>query len=352
MAPKLTKAGLIAREACAQFPDSDTRTIARMLHSQHAALFPSVEKARGMVRNIRGNRGDAARKKSTDKTLYRTNGKAGQVRLPEFIQQDWEPLHIPGPATVAVFSDFHVPYTARDAVEIAVAYVRKHHSPDVVLLNGDIFDFHQGSRFEHEPDSLTMTDEIPLGVQLLMWLRQQFPKARMIFKEGNHDERWSKWLVQGGSMELARVAGLRLQGMLAREMDRVNYKKDGEKTETMKPYGWEYVTDRGWVQAGRLPIMHGHELGIKSSVNPGRAAFLKLSHSVLIGHLHQTNTFRKQNRIAGEQAAFAIGCLSGLTPFWHRAASFNHGFAVVEVAADDSYSVHNYAIADGKVRAS
>lgn len=352
MPRKPSRAAEVCREYCGEFPDEDNRTVARALHKQHPRLFASVEYARNHVRRVRGLMGQRNADYVADKSLFREPGKAGQVKLPEFIEQKWEPIQIDGPATIAVLSDLHVPYTTKSALETAVAYVKRYHKPDVVLLNGDIFDFHQGSRFEHEPDSLTMTEEIPMGVQLMIWLRQEFPKARMIFKEGNHDERWSRWLVQGGSMELARVAGLRLQGMLAKEIDRVYYKRDGEKTETLAPYGWQYITDRGWIKAGHLPIMHGHELGIKSSVSPGRAAFLKLSHSVMIGHLHQTNTFRKQNKVAGEQAAFTVGCLSGLTPFWNRTASFNHGFAVVEVGSDGEYNVHNYAISGGKVRAS
>ena len=68
-----------AVDACKKFSDLPTRTIARMLNDDHPDLFPTIEKARGCVRQIRGNKGKVNREKSSTKAIHRENGVAGDI---------------------------------------------------------------------------------------------------------------------------------------------------------------------------------------------------------------------------------------------------------------------------------
>ena len=60
-----------ANNALAENPDLSSRTIARMLHLQYPELFPTVEKARDMIRYRRGIVGEKNRKTLKDKRYVR-----------------------------------------------------------------------------------------------------------------------------------------------------------------------------------------------------------------------------------------------------------------------------------------
>jgi predicted phosphodiesterase len=344
---QVTPAGKVAREYCEKFPDVPSRTLARTLNEQRPKLFPSVEQARRFVRDVRGNRGTQARLDVADKTLFRPNGKAGMVLMPEPVVETWEPLRIDGPARVGVLSDIHVPYHDKSALETAVKECKRHRC-DVILLNGDTIDFYGISRFEKDPERRTPTQEIRDAVQLMRWLQQQLPKARFIWKDGNHDERFSKFIFQNAPV-LWSLQQVRLPNILGWEMA----DQTGNESTKLERYGWEYVTDKRPIMAGKLPILHGHELpGGGSPVNPSRGAYLRTAHTVLIGHLHRTSQHTEPNMFHEEVACFSTGCLSGLYPAYARINKWNWGFALVDVSADKEFDVRNLRIADGKVRAS
>lgn len=347
MAGKLSPAHPVAREACAKFPDTPSRTLARMLCEQRPKLFPNVQAARAMIQYIRGNIGTAKYKLAADKSLFRPNGKAGEVLMPEPVVETWEPLRIEGPARVGVLSDIHVPYHDKSALETAVKECKRHKC-DVVLLNGDTIDFYGISRFEKDPERRTATEEIRDAVQLMRWIQSVFPKARLIWKNGNHDERWEKYCWANAPV-LWSLKQCRLDGVLGYEYA----DQTGNEATKLDRYGWEYVTDKRPIMAGRLPILHGHELpGGGSPVNPARGAYMRTAHTVLIGHLHRSSQHTEPNMFHEEVACFSTGALCGMYPAYARVNKWNSGFALVDVAADGEFDVRNLRIADGKVRAS
>ncbi len=61
MAGKTSQAGIVVREACEKFPDTPTRTLARMLKEQRPKLFPNISNARTMIQYHRGNAGGEKR---------------------------------------------------------------------------------------------------------------------------------------------------------------------------------------------------------------------------------------------------------------------------------------------------
>lgn len=335
-----------ARKMCAEMPDVPSRTIARALHAQRPKLFSTVEKARDAVRHVRGNHGSDSRKTPIDKSLYRPNGKAGSVSMPDSVEESWEPLTIDGPARIGVLSDIHIPYHSRKAVEAAVKECKRHKC-DVIILNGDTIDFYGISRYEKDPERRTATEEIRSAVTFMRWIRQQFPNARLIWRDGNHEDRWAKWCWMNAPV-LWSLKQCRLNGVLGYEYAE---QTDNESTK-LERYGWEYLTDKRPILAGRLPILHGHEINACSPVNPARGAWLKTSHTVLIGHLHATSQHTQPDLWHDETATWSVGCLCGLRPLYAPVNRWNHGLAVVDVAASGEFDLRNLRIADGTVRAS
>lgn len=334
-------------DALEKFPDIQSRTLARQLHEQRPKLFPSIEKARTLVRQYRGNKGATMRQRMSTRDHYRENGKAGEVRLPEPVVETWEPLKIAGPARVGVLSDIHVPYHDKSVLEAAVKECKRHKC-DVIVINGDLIDFCNISRFEKNPEAREPAEEIRNTAQLMLWLRQQFPNARLIFKEGNHDVRYSRF-VYANAPVLWQLQQVHLPNILGWEMADAT----GNESVKLEKYGWEHLHNSRMIMCGRLPILHGHECRISGGINPARAAYLKTSHTILIGHLHKTSQHTESGLFSDECSTFSTGCLCSLRPAYMPYGNrWNHGFGIIDVQSNGEFDVRNHRIADGKVRAS
>lgn len=253
-------------------------------------------------------------------------------KLPPSLAEPWLPVELPGVRSVLSLSDIHAPYHDEEALQTAITYGRKLR-PDAVVLNGDFGDHYAGSRFQKDPRLIDYTAELDCQRDLLAYVRSKFPNVWLLFKIGNHDLRWDHFL-WNKAPELCNEQQMQLH-------NRLEFEKHGIQRVDDNP-----------IMAGKLPILHGHELAKGNSpVNPARGTFLKANHSVLIGHHHRTSTHSDPNMFHKETACWSQGCLCELTPKYARINKWNHGFAYIEIAGDGDYNVHNYRIsADGKVR--
>jgi len=329
-----TPARLEAEKLCRKFPDAPSRTLAKRLATEFKI---GVESARGMIRIVRGNRGVKNRTKTKDKSQFRKPGKAGTVpQLPPSLCETWQPFDLGCDVTVGVISDLHIPYHDQRAVEAAVSYLKKR-KPDVLLINGDYGDWYSVSRYMKDPKKRRLKREIKMQRDGLQWLRSQFPKARIVGKEGNHEARWSH-LLFNAAPEISEFPQVSLPRILG-----------------MKTLGVEYVDNQRPIMAGKLPIFHGHELGkgISSPVNAARGVFMRMISTALVGHHHRTSSHTEPNWRHEEIVCWSTGCLCGLNADYAVINKWNAGFAVVEVSADGQFQVDNlrlntdYAVRSG-----
>lgn len=292
-----------------EFPDAPTRMLAGMLVKKHPKLFGNYDSARSTIRYRRGAIGKRNR---SDRGL--ATPITPRIELPASDERDFRPFVMDGCQRVLVLPDIHVPYHTRSAIEIAIAEGRRRNI-DGILLSGDQVDFHSLSRFERDPEARDFAGERAIMVQLLGYLRQEFPKARIIYKEGNHDERLRSYIVTKAP-ELYGIAELRL-----------------EKLFDFERLGIEHVGDKRAVMLGGLSTLHGHELhkGFAPPVNPARGAYLKAKVSILIGHHHKTSEHTETALDGSIVTTWSTGCLSDLHPAYAPFNSYNHGFANVEI---------------------
>lgn len=330
MPSRKSEVRLAAEALCRKIPEAPSRTLAKRLSSECQI---TLEMARSMIRVIRGQNGKGHRK---DATVPRKTAKAGwRPSMPPSLAEPWTPFELDA-RRVAILSDIHVPYHDEKALSAAVEWC-KTKSPDAVLLNGDSADFYSISRFQKNPAKRKFSAEVESITALLTWLRSEFPRARIVYKLGNHDERWDHWL-WNHAPEICDLPQLRIDKML-----------DFEK------HGIELVGDQRPVMCGKLPVFHGHELprGISSPVNPARGAYTKLADTALVGHHHRTSGHAEPNWKRDEVFCWSTGCLCDLSPEYARINKFNHGFAYVEVDRGGGFNVENLRIAsDGTVRTS
>lgn len=306
-----------------QFPDVPTRTLAKRIYKQHSKFFRDVEQVRSALRRRRGNNGSTNVKATKHN---RPNQKAGWTpELPPSLAEEWLPHEIKGPERIAIISDVHLPYHNVETLNTWYAEAQEY-EPSTIILNGDTLDFYRMSRFEKDPNKRNTRYELDTAHEFLDWLQAGF-EAKIIWKDGNHDERWRKYL-WNFAPEFAALDETQLHNILDLE-DR----------------GIEYVTDKRIIMGGDLPILHGHEMqGSGGSISPARSMASKLRSSGLQGHVHRTSEYLERNVFGDYMKCYSMGCMCELTPEYARINRWNHGYAFLDVNEDNSYNLNNVVV--------
>jgi predicted phosphodiesterase len=318
----------ITKEFIDRFPDAENRTVARAMFKELPKVFPSVEDARKFVRLLRGAAGGHP---TADKSARRPLGWQKNV-IPKTQATRREPIILNGALKVLILSDVHIPYHDEIALKTAIAFGKKK-KPDVIILNGDIGDFYGVSRHDKDPRR-SLADELDALRQFLFYLRAQFPKARILYKIGNHEARMEMFLVKNAPVLLG-VADFELPVLLK-----------------FAELGIELVPSLTLIRLGNLPIYHGHELpqGMSSPVNPARGIWMRVQESLICGHWHRTSEHTESTGLNKKlSSCWSTGCLCDLSPDYAIVNRWNHGFVWVETQADGNYEVSNHKIINGKV---
>ncbi|HXJ56946.1 MAG TPA: metallophosphoesterase family protein [Verrucomicrobiae bacterium] len=326
----------VITELLAKFPRAASKTIARIAYKENRKLFLSLESARNAVRYARGASGEKHRKTAADKSNFRAPEKPGNpfAALPEAKTHfsDWEALQIEGPLRVLLLSDLHIPYHDLSALTTALDWAKKN-PVDCIILNGDIADFFAVSRWEKNPKKRDLNGEIVAIHKFLGFMHETFPKARKLYKIGNHEERWESYL----SVKAPEVMGIP--------------DFEIEKVLRFDQFGIECVGDKRPMRLGTLNVIHGHEYptAISNPVNPARGFFLRAKAHCIGSHFHQKSQHSEKNIEEKVVSTWSTGCLCDLHPDYRPLNAWNHGFAYVELSAQGDFQVENFTIVRGKV---
>jgi len=317
-----------------KFPDIPTLTLAKLLIKEHPKAFLSVEACRSAIRYRRGNIGERCRKNTakTKKSTFRPNGTAGfKFEMPESIASPSKDFYMPEGDTL-VMADIHIPYHDKRALQVAVDHGRRK-KVNNILIAGDGMDFFSISRWDKNPEERNLPKELELCRHFVAYLRERFPEARIIYKIGNHEERWEHYL-WAKAPELCGCAFTTFQSIM--DFDR---------------WGIETVNGKQKVKFGKhLTAIHGHEIPNGSTpVNFARTLQSKLGVCAIGGHRHTTSEHSHKNADGKYVTCWGLGCLCDMSPDYAIINSWNHGVAIVRLKNDD-FEVKNSRIIDWKVR--
>jgi len=257
--------------------------------------------------------------------------KLNKYNLPESFEESYDPYHLPKVhKRLLVVSDLHVPYHNVPAITAAVDYAIRF-KVDSVLINGDLVDEHSLSKFLVDPRKRNFRQEIETTNLLLDEFQKALPSAKFFFKAGNHDERLEAYLMRKAP-ELLGFEEYKLSNLLK-----------------LYARGIECVEDKHVIYAGKLVILHGHEVNMKgTTVNPARTLFLKIKKSGICGHLHVSSQ-HTEKRIDGHLiSTWSTGHLAEEHPRYAPINNWNLGFCIVDFD-DEFYEVSNYKIINRKV---
>jgi len=321
---KLT--GQIAKEYLEKFPTLSINAICNKIWEDETVKggFKDFEHVRTTVRYYTGSLGKKNKDLLFDKRFVRSD-------LPPQKPKEFEDYILPtANRNILVLSDIHIPYQDNEALSLAIEYGIEH-NVDTVILNGDITDFYAVSRFEIDYRKRDLPEELYATKDFLQTLRKAFPNALIIFKIGNHDDRWQQYLLKHF-----------LKGI--EEIELYSLFKFAE-------LGIKEVASMSIIWAGKLAILHGHEhrYGMIAPVNPARGLFLRTKQSALIGHVHRTSEHTEKTLDGKLIGTWSTGCLTTLEPHFMRFNNHNHGFAHIELEKDGMFTVYNRKIINGRI---
>lgn len=234
---------------------------------------------------------------------------------------------------VLILHDIHAPYHNAMALTLALRYGHEH-GIDTIIFNGDTIDFYGISRFSKKPNKPSLKDELEMTRTILERIRDKFGDIKIIWKDGNHDERLEKYIADK-----------------APELYDIHERPSIRTLLGLDKLRIDYVTDKRIIKVGKLNVIHGHEImSGAGAVNLARAVRLKANANVMFGHFHKTQEDISTN-IEGETiGSWAVGCLCDLSPEYMPINGWNLGFAHVEVANDGQFEVHNKKIIGGQIK--
>lgn len=327
----MTIKGEIVTELLKRFPKAPILTLGKKAYKENPKVFKDIEDARSTVRyHVGQNKNQQGKYGVSDKSHVREKEyNYNPFNLPESYADPFELFHIKDRKTI-VLADPHFPYQDNFAITTALNY-GKDRQPNCIFLNGDVIDFAPISKHEKDWRQRSVAQEFEAVRAFLLSLRRSFPRTRIVYKLGNHDERWEKWLTVKAP-ELLDCKDFELEILL----------RFGE-------YGVEVVKDKRIVMVGNLPVLHGHELQGGGGINPGRATFLKTHSTALIAHVHKRSTNEAKTLLGEHIQTQSMGCLCGLYPKYMRINQWTHGLAYIEQDKSGEYELENLKIINGKI---
>lgn len=214
--------------------------------------------------------------------------------------------------TIFFFSDIHFPHQDPAALAIAENCCR-YLQPDIIVNLGDAIDAYCLSSFDKDPQRIdSMQEEFDAAAEHFKRLRADHPEARILMKEGNHEERLQRYLrTHAPGLNSLRCLSIAEQlGLPALDI--------------------EYYTAHQRVSIGDRVITHGKAVRGRSGAS-GQKELDDRGVSGVSGHVHRLGHTWHTNNVRTIDWVEA-GCLCKLDACYAGDKSLNwqHGFAVGE----------------------
>jgi len=235
-------------------------------------------------------------------------------------------LHIgKEPQTVAVINDTHNPYQDVRALSLTEGLLEEV-QPAYLVYAGDMGDFYQISPFDKDPRRIPrMQDDIDDTKAMLRRHNKILPHTRKILLDGNHEDRWQRFLWSKASA-LSSLRCLTIPEL---------YNLSGFEIEYI-PY------ERGLMINDIFLILHGTIASIHSGYTAKRM-FEKHGGCGICGHCHRGGSFYKRDRF-GTWGWWENFCLCSLNPDWVMHPNWVQGFSLVHFIGHKRFWVEQIPI--------
>jgi predicted phosphodiesterase len=245
-----------------------------------------------------------------------------------------------------VCSDLHGSQMDRPAVEAFLADLRTWDA-DEIILNGDMVECGGFLAAYHTLGYVAQTaynyqDDIAAANWFLDEIAKAAPRARILFIEGNHDQRIEKWAVDQ-TIRNGRDAGFLSDLLAPRTLLRLT-ERGIDYFERSKSH--EPGLPPGWIKRGKCFFVHE----LSGGKNAARSSLMRTAGNVVYAHTHQEDSSTVVYPGIGMVKAWNPGCLCIQQPLWRHTepTSWSHGYAVQIVANSGDFLHLNIPICDGR----
>jgi predicted phosphodiesterase len=316
----------LVMEYLAKFPSISKSSIAAKLYNDHAHIFATVEAVRTRIRRVTNANGIWSSKKIN---IPHTPD------LPPSRMTNREFVDLPTSSNnILWMSDIHIPNQDNEALKLAIDYGVKN-KINCIVLGGDVLDNTPFTNHDAPPPSADDVVEWFEYCQIfLSHLRTKFPKAHIVWIEGNHDNWYVRYLMKKAPM------------LFNDDYFRLPQRLD------LKKYGVDFYEQNIVLRAGKLHMLHGHTImrGFMAPVNAARGVFVKSKSSMIIGHVHSTSNHSETNIKEEPISCWSTGCLCTLAPDYDpHNTKHNLGFAHILVESNGEFEVINKRIINNKI---
>ena len=329
---ELQKSSEVILEYLKEYPKMKHLTLAKLIYKENPGLYKTVDSARSSIRFYKGQQGDERRGLASTTEFFTEPKFINQFHIPSEAQPI-EPYILPLNANrILILSDIHFPYHDNNAINASLDY-GQHKEMNTILLNGDILDNYQQSKFARDPRKRDLKYEIDVFCNFIEYIRKQYPDVLVYYKQGNHDERYDRYL---------RDKAPELLGIKEVEFEYITH---------LEKYSVNYIKGKRIIRAGKLSIIHGHEIRGAGGVNPARWLYLKGKVNAICGHFHRTSEHSEPDLKGSPKGCWSMGCLCELNPEYDpnpASNKWNHGCAFVEWD-NENFTVHNKRIIKGQI---
>lgn len=227
---------------------------------------------------------------------------------------------------ILILSDIHSPFHSKTALQKAINYGIKNKA-DCIILNGDIVDFNQVSKYYKNPDDPNFQKELDTTIKILKHLRKVFKNKMIIYLEGNHEERLLKYLEKVPALQ--KVEALKIPKLL--KLDKLNIK---------------YIDNKRNILAGKMLISHGDNIKA-SGLSPARSTLLKNMCNIVFGHLHRIDEYHFRTPLQTVLSSYSIGCLCENNPDYWPNNNWQHGFGFLTITdKEGNFQFHNIKLGE------
>jgi|GEM_PF-764656 len=208
--------------------------------------------------------------------------------------------------------------------------------PDEIVLGGDMLEC-GGHLAKHQPIGYvalcdyTYQEDIRATNWFLDELQTAAPRARIIYLEGNHEQRVERWCVDQA------LANQRDAGFLRQAYGPATLLRLDERGITF--YSQSEIhgdgLNRGWVSLGNMMVVH-NPFGISGGgKNAASKAVGKTAGNVTYFHTHTWDQSPQVFPVIGLVAGFCPGCLCEMQPMWKHSdpSGWNQGYDIDFISA-------------------
>lgn len=251
------------------------------------------------------------------------------LKYKDIISVNPESINVDSGTKEIFLCDIHFPFQDDAALGAALEYADRF-QPDIITLGGDTIDFYKISRYVTNPVKRNVIYEIKVVREFLAMLRKRFPKARIIFLNGNHSLRLDNYLMSQAKEIYSLISDL-LEVKLDFAGQNIEYKAE--------PFS-----------IGKLWHLHGHEKG-GGMYNPEHVCNVMFGYVLdhfICGHYHRTQDKIFKRIDKSIFLGSSVGYLAGEMDY-ARLNKWNQGFASIIYGENGRFRVRNHKIFNGEI---